>query len=383
MGLYSAKGTGDFGVTGLTAMEAVSRGLQMAAAATLLLVSACSGDAERDRRERAPTVIGAVVGVQRFVDSIEAVGTANANEQTVLTAPVTERIEQVNFTDGERVRRGAVIAELSRREEAADLAAVEARATEAEQQLQRLRELQDRGFATNASVDSQIALRNAARADANSIRAQISDRVVRAPFDGVVGLRQISPGSVVSAGSPIATVSDISSIKLDFTVPEVFLSSIAEGQSIEASAAAYPDTTFRGEIDGIDPVIDPLSRAVSVRARLPNPDRRLRPGMLLTVRIVLNPRRALAVPETALIAQGERQFVFKLDGRNVARRTEIEIGMRAGGMAEVRGGNLRRGDRIVADGTVKVRDDAPVAPSFPGESPGTSSPARHAPGGTG
>ncbi|MGB7404723.1 MAG: efflux RND transporter periplasmic adaptor subunit [Pacificimonas sp.] len=335
----------------------------------LFALAACEGEDGGGRGgfgDRAATVVGGYVTEAEFSDSIEAVGTAFADEETVLTAPVTERIERINFSDGEMVRRGAVIAQLSRTEESADLAAIEARAREAAQQLDRLKELQDRGFATVSSVDAQVALRDAARADANGVRSQIDDRVVRAPFDGVVGLRTISAGAVVNAGTPIATISDISRIKLDFTVPESFLGAIEVGQDIEAQAAAYPDEVFRGKIDGIEPRVDPLSRAVTVRAILPNPDRRLRPGMLLTVEIVSDARRSLAVPETALVVQGERSFVFALDEDNTARRTAIETRMRQDGLVEVLGG-VEEGDRIVADGTVKVRDDGQVTPIFPGE----------------
>ncbi|MEM8825867.1 MAG: efflux RND transporter periplasmic adaptor subunit, partial [Pseudomonadota bacterium] len=312
----------------------------------------------------APTVVGGHVTSHEFQSAIEGVGTALANEQTVLTAPVTERIERLGFSDGERVRKGDLIAQLSRSEETAGLAAVEARQREAQQQLGRLRELQEKGFATNANVDTQIATRDAARADANAIRSRISDRVIRAPFDGIVGLRTVSPGAVITAGSAIATVSDISSIKLDFTVPETFLGDIERGQPIEAIAAAYPTTPFRGTIDGIEMQVDPLSRSITVRAVLPNPDGRLRPGMLLTVSIVSDARRAPAVPETALITQGEQTFVFRIDDDDVARRTVIETGLRSGGMIEVRSG-VELGDRIIADGTVKARDDAPVDPQFP------------------
>ncbi|MGB3721398.1 MAG: efflux RND transporter periplasmic adaptor subunit [Pacificimonas sp.] len=337
----------------------------------LLTLSACGGGDEAGGGrggDRVPTAVGGYVTEARFSDSIEAVGTAFAEEQTVLTAPVTERIERINFSDGAEVRRGAVIATLSRSEESADLDAIEARSREAGQQLGRLRELQDRGFATRSSVEAQQALRDSARADANAVRSQIDDRVVRAPFDGVIGLRTISPGAVVSAGTAIATISDISSINLDFTVPESFLGTIAEGQAIEAKAAAYPEELFRGNIDSISPQVDALSRSVTVRAKLPNPDRRLRPGMLLTVEIVSDARRSLAVPETALVAQGDRSYVFRVEtdaeGATIARRTAIEIGKRQDGMVEVAGG-LSKGDVIIADGTVKVRDDAPVEPVFP------------------
>lgn len=339
--------------------------------ATLLIafvLAACGGGdgktgaAERGRGDRAPTVVAATVEPYRFADTIEAVGTAFARESTTLTTTVTERIVSLPFRDGEFVGKGQIIAELSRSEETADLDQAQARATEAQQQLDRLRALQQRGFATNARVDEQVAARDAARAQAAAIRAQIGDRVIRAPFSGAIGLRRISPGSVVSAGTEIATVSDVSVIKLDFSVPETFLSAIKTGQPIEARAAAYPEGLFRGQIEGIDPQVDPITRSVMVRAILPNADRRLRPGMLLTVNIISNPRQALAVPELSLVSERDQTFVFKIDGEQTALRTPVETGTRQSGMVEILRG-LSVGDRIVAEGTVKVRDGSKVRPT--------------------
>ncbi|MEO0499671.1 MAG: efflux RND transporter periplasmic adaptor subunit [Pseudomonadota bacterium] len=346
----------------------------------LIACSDAGGSAGGRGDPGAPTVVGGHVTEHEFSSAIEGVGTAFAKEQTVITSPVTERIERLGFSDGDTVRRGDVIARLSRGEESAGLAAVEARMREAQKQLDRLQQLQERGFATNANVDTQVAARDAARADASAIRSRISDRVIRAPFDGVVGLRTISPGAVVTAGSPIATISDISSINLDFTVPETFLADIERGQPIEALAAAYPDEPFRGMIDGIEMQVDALSRSVTVRAVLPNPDRRLRPGMLLTVSIVSEARTAPAIPETALVTQGEQNFVFRIDEDSIARRTVIETGLRSDGMVEVRAG-VALGDRIIADGTVKARDDAPVEPKFAGVHDTAAANAGHAAGG--
>ncbi len=332
----------------------------------LIALSACGGGDRDEGRGDPPVVVGGTVTQAEFVSEIEAVGTAFANEQTVITSPVTERIERIAYVDGATVRRGAVIARLSSGEESADLSSVVARAREAGKQLDRLTELQERGFATNSSVDQQTALRDTARADANAIRSRISDRVIRAPFDGVLSLRTVSPGTVVTSGSPIATISDISAIKLDFTVPENFLSALKPGQVIEAKTAAYPNQSFFGTIDNISPLVDPLSRSLTVRAKLPNDGRKLRPGMLMSVRIVSETRTGLAVPETALVAQGDQNFVFVVDKEGIARRTAIDIGLRSKGMVEVKSG-ISLGAKIVADGTVKVRDDSPVKAVLPGK----------------
>ena len=329
----------------------------------MLALAACGeGDAAKGPGGpggAAPSVVVTTVQPMAFADRIEAVGTAYARESTTIASTVTERIVRLNFSDGEYVRRGDVIAELARGEESAGLNEAQARLTEAQQQLTRLRQLQQRGFATNARVDEQVAMVNSARAQAGAAQAQIGDRVIRAPFSGVVGLRRISPGATVTAGTEIATISDLSQIKLDFSLPETFLSAMRPGQAIEARAAAYPEMLFRGQVESIEPTVDPITRSVTVRAVLPNPDARLKPGMLMSVNVIANPRTALAVPELALVAERDRSFVFKVDPENTALRTPVEVGVRQEGMVEVKRG-LRAGERIVAEGTIKVRDGGKV-----------------------
>ena len=328
----------------------------------LLVVAGCgTSDAKEGggRDRQAPAVVIATVEPFRFADRIEAVGTAYARESTMLTSTVTERISRLRFRDGETVRKGDIIAELSRSEETADLASASARAKEAQQQFNRINELQKKGFATRAQVEAQTASLDAARAQAGTVNAQIGDRIIRAPFGGVVSLRRISEGATVGSGTEIATVSDISTIKLDFSLPETFLAAVAIGQPIEVKAAAYPDDKFNGRIEGIDPVIDPVTRSVTVRAVLPNDDRRLRPGMLLTVQVIANPRMRPAVPELALVAERDKIYVFKVDGENIALKVPVLTGTRQDGMVEVSRGVIA-GDKVVAEGTVKVRDGGKV-----------------------
>ena len=322
------------------------------------LVAAC-GSGDKGGAERpTPLVRAAPVTAQRFVDRIEAVGTALANEQVTLAAPVTERIVSLNFDDGGYVRRGQVIATLARGQQSAALADAQAREREANQQLERIQALKARGFATGSSVDSQMALAGSARAQAAQARASIGDRIVRAPFDGWVSLRTISQGAVVSAGTAIATVSDVSRIKLDFAIPETLLSAVAPGQPIVATAAAFPDTPFRGTIANIDPVINAQTRAVTVRALLPNPDRKLLPGMLMTVVIEAAGRSALAVPELAVVGEGESSFVYVVSN-GVASRVAVTIGARQNGVVEITRG-LKAGQKVVTEGVVKLTDGQKV-----------------------
>jgi membrane fusion protein (multidrug efflux system) len=324
-----------------------------------LLLAGCGHKQEDKGKRPPPLVVPAVVKPLHFVDRVEAVGTARANEQVTLSAPVTERLLRVNFEDGGFVRAGQTIAVLAQGQENAALAEAQARAREASQQLARVQTLRSRGFATKASFDAQVAAEAAARAQAAQARASIGDRVITAPFSGYASLRQISAGAVVSAGTEIATISDLSAIKLDFPVPETLLGAISKGQQVEASAAAFPDRPFRGRIDTIDPVVDPASRSVLVRAVLPNPGAMLKPGMLLRVNIESSPRMGLAVPELAVVAQGERNFVFVIGPAKKVKQVPVVLGGRQDGAIEIRQG-LHAGQQVVGEGVVKVTDGATV-----------------------
>lgn len=317
----------------------------------LLALSACA--AEEEERKRPPPLVGAVtVQSHEFVERIEAVGTARANEQVTIAAPVTERLDRVLFTDGMRVSRGQLLAVLSQGQQTASLAGAEAARKQAVAQQQRIQSLFDRGFSTSAQLEQQQAAAERARAEAASARADIADRMIRAPFAGITSLRTISAGAIVQAGTPIVTVSDISRIKLDFTVPETRLASLRAGQEIEAVAAAFPDRIFSGRIATIDPVIDPETRAVMVRALVPNPGGQIKPGMLLNVRVRVASRIADAVPELAVMGERDKRFVYAVGKENKVERVEVRTGLRDEGLIEVSG--LPAGARVVNEGVRKV-----------------------------
>ena len=321
----------------------------------LLLALAACGEGKGNRAPRDPPTIVATTPVRHvFVDRVEAVGTARANEQVTLAAPVTERITQLNFADGGYVQRGQVVAVLAQGQESASLTGAVAAERQANQQLARIRALSARGFATNSLLDEQVSAAARARAAAGEARAQIGDRVIRAPFGGFASLRTISAGAIVTAGTPIATISDVSRIKLDFTVPETMLRSIRPGQGIVALAAAYPDSPFRGTIATIDPVIDPATRAVQVRALLPNPGNALKPGMLLTVGVESASRTAMAVPELAVVGEGSERFVYLVGKDGKAVRTPVTTGSRDKGLIEVKG--LKPDAKVIGEGVVKVTE---------------------------
>lgn len=334
----------------------IRRGLVLGWAA--LALAGCGG-APGERTAGPETVVTTVLAAVAWQDRIEALGTARANESVTLTAKVNETVVRVDFDSGDLVEAGQVLVDLSGRVELAGLEEARAALQEAEQQYRRQQQLAEQKVIAASQIDTQRAVRDAARARMDAIRARLADRVITAPFDGVLGLRQVSPGTVLSPGDPIATLDDISVIKLDFSVPEAFLSALLPGQDVRAGSVAWPGEVFRGTVRTLDSRVDPVTRSVMVRAELPNPERKLRPGMLLTVEVVQPPRQTLAVPELALEQIGQQAFVFRVDGAGLAHQVPVRAGARRRGEVEIVDG-LAAGDRVVVEGTVKLRDGARV-----------------------
>ncbi len=333
-----------------------------ATAATLALLAlgpvACTAADTGKKKPSPPLVAAAPAQPHVFTDRIEAVGTARANEQVTIAAAVTERVERLLFDDGMFVKRGQLLAALTHGQEQAALEGAAASQRLADAQLRRISELRNQGFATQALYDQQVATSEQALANADRAKADISDRMIRAPFAGYASLRTLSEGSIVNAGTPLVTISDVSRIKLDFTVPETRLADLRVGQEIEAIAAAFPEEPFVGRISSIDPVIDPSSRAVLVRAILPNPGARIKPGMLMNVRVQLARRIVPAVPELAVLAEGDKRYVFVVGSGGKAKRVDVTTGLRDNGMLEVQG--IPPGAAVIGEGVVKVSDGARV-----------------------
>jgi len=305
------------------------------------------------------TVTTAVLKKGPFADSIVAIGTASARESITVTAKVSETVQRVHFESGDEVGAGAVLVTLSGQQQQAALQQAEAAAKESTQLLQRQETLAQQQLIAKSQLDTQRAARDQAQAQVAQVRAQLGDRSIRAPFGGVLGIRQVSPGALVTPGTPIATLDDLSSMYVDFPVPESFLAQLATGQVVMGRAAAYPDRRFEGRVSTIDARIDPQTRSVKVRADFPNPDRALRPGMLVNIDLRRTQRIALLVPEIAVVQVGERTFVYRVKPDASVEQVDVRIGTRSEGQAEILDG-VAAGDRIVVDGTGKLRPGAKI-----------------------
>ena len=305
-----------------------------------------------------PVIVAPVVNTL-MADRIEALGTTRANESVIVTADVMGRVEQVNFRDGMKVRRGADLIVLDFEEEKAQLAAARANLETQQTKHDRLVQLVAQQSAARIELDEQINRLRAAEARLDIAQVHFDDRTIQTPFSGYVGIRDVSPGALINPGTKIATLDDLSVIKLDFSIPEVFLGVLRRGQRIVASSVAYPERKFRGEVTTIDSRVDPVTRAVLVRAELSNDSSLLKPGMLINVNLIANRTKALVVPEESLVPEDDRQYIYVVDRDGQAQQVEVEIGRRRPGMVEIVHG-LQAGDTVVTEGVDNISTDTEV-----------------------
>jgi len=313
------------------------------------------------------------VGVRHFTDRVQAIGTASANESVTITSSVSDLVAEVLFQDGALVKPGDVLVRLRNAEESAELAEAKVACEEQARRLERVKALREQDMIAEQEFETAQSALDAASARLLAAEARMQDRVITAPFEGVLGIRQVSPGTLVSPGSTITTLDDLSVVKIDFTVPETLLAEIAIGQSLEARCTAWPEERFRGRVTSIDSRVDAATRAVALQARVPNPNRRLRAGMLLTVELECRPRDTAAVPEKALLAYADRQYVFVVQDDQTVSQRAVTLGEREAGWVEIEDG-LRAGELIVVDGTMNLRDGARVRVSEPPSGDGATPP---------
>lgn len=300
---------------------------------------------------------------ETVADRVEALGTLKANESVELTVKVSGIIERLHFESGQRVKKGDLLVEMASAEEQAQLQEARYTQEEASAQLKRIKSLIDRGDTSRSLLDERQREYDVARARVQAIESRVQDRRVVAPFDGVVGLRNISPGAYVAAGDVITSLIDDSRMKLDFSVPSVFLSTLKPGMSIEAEARALGSKIFSGIVQSIDNRIDPVSRSITVRATIPNTEGVLRAGLLMEVDLLTQQRQALVIPELALVPRGEQAYVFVAQknesGGLVAQQRAVYTGSRWQGKVEIING-LDVSEQVVTHGTVKMRDQLPI-----------------------
>ena len=312
------------------------------------------------RRGGATPVVVEVVSERQFPITIDALGTATANESVRLTAQKSAIVTDIAFDDGDRVTAGQVLLNQNNREEQAKVHELEINIQEAVRQERRIVDLARENAASEQLLDEQQARVKALRAQLEVANAQLAELQVIAPFSGVLGIRQVSVGALVQPGDVITTLDDLSKIKVDFSVAETHLPSISPGQQVTATSVAYPGETFIGEIRTVDSRVDPISRSIQVRAEFDNEALRLRPGMLMQLILQKRVVNTIIIPEKALVPIQDRQYVYVLDTEtNKVTVREVSIGARRPGIAQVLEG-LSAGEQIVVEGSLRIKDGSTV-----------------------
>jgi len=335
------------------------------------------GDTDGDSAgaERPPTPVDVATAREgSVVVSLEAIGNARANEAVTVMSDVMGIVEEINFDEGEMVEQGAVLvnfdssildAQVSVRR--AEIEVRKAELENARQLFERAERLLKTQNVPASRYDELAANLKAAQAGVKSaqaelaaIRARLAKRQVTAPFSGRLGIRDVSVGRLIEPGDPIVTLDDISVIKLDFQVPERSLAQLQIGQEITATTEAYSGRVFFGVVQSIDSRVDPVTRAVAVRAKIENADEALKPGMFLLVELGIATRHsAVLIPEESVVSNGTERYVFVVID-DVIKQSPVTLGQRLPGEVEVLAG-VAAGEQVVVGGVQKVREGAKVA----------------------
>jgi membrane fusion protein (multidrug efflux system) len=314
-----------------------------------------SGYALARTPSRSPVpVIAAMATKEAFTETLEALGTAKANESVMLNPTLEERVVDILFEDGDSVRKGQILVKLDDGEASYQLKEAKAALREQQKQYDRVHALAKTNSTSRSRLDEEQSLLEIAQARVALLEARLRDYTIRAPFAGILGIRQISNGAVVDSDTVITTLDDVTIIKLDFTVPETYLGSLQKGMNVAAQSPAYPDRKFNGTVSAISSRVDPETRTLTVRAKIPNPKRLLKPGMLLTVDLIKDRSQALIIPEEAVILDKEKKYALVVNNDRTVEKKEIVTGRRSPGKVEVISG-LEAGQLVITKGLTRVR----------------------------
>jgi len=294
------------------------------------------------------------------VDEASAVGTLRADESVVIRPEIAGRISEFRFDEGQGVKKGALLVTLDASEVRAQLASAKAQAQLDAQRLERAEDLRKKNFISAQALDEARSNHARAHASQREVEAKLAKAEIRAPFTGVAGLRQVSQGAYVAAGTDIARLEKIDQLKLDFRVPEAYLARLKTAQQLKVEVDAYSGESFGGAIYAIEPAVDEATRTVVVRARVANPDLKLRPGMFGRVLLQLAVRdKAIWVPEQAIVPRGQDAFVFRV-ANGKADLVKVQTGTRRVGEVEIRSG-IAAGELVVTEGTQRIGPGSAVS----------------------
>jgi membrane fusion protein (multidrug efflux system) len=325
--------------------------------------------ADEPSKDAAPAPQGLPAEVIKVVPeslayNIEAIGSLKANRAVMITPEVAGRITIVNVNDGVTVDVNQSLFEIDASLQKAQLAEAQARVELSEIDFKRENKLYKQKVTSANSQDSAKANVKINQAKADFAKAQLSKQSIIAPFAGIVGIHDISVGDYINPGQPLVELVDLSTLKYDFYLPEIYLSKVKIGQHISIKTSAFTDQLFTGQVVAISPRFEETSRSLLVRAVVNNEDQLLRPGLFATVLLeISNNTKALMIPEQALIPQGTQYFVMRVVDNKV-EQVPIVIGQRKDGRVEITQG-INPDDVVIIAGQIKLRPGSPVTPLFP------------------
>lgn len=324
-----------------------------------LLVSQTSPSQAQGQGQGSVRVEAVSVMIQDIDRTLQAIGTLRSNESIVLRPEEPGRIKSVHFQEGQPVQKDQLLIQLDDAILQAELAEAQARLALDRANARRARDLARRGSGTERALDEAEAARKVTAARVELAQARIAQMRLVAPFDGIIGLRQVSVGDYLGSGADIVNLEDISSLKVDFRIPEIYLADVHIGQPLEISVDALRGAKFHGEVYAINPLVDKNGRSIVLRARVPNESLSLRPGLFARVLLLIETTpEAVLVPEESIVPTAEGQFVYRVVGEKVVK-TKVKTGMRRDAFVEIIEG-LSQGDQVVTAGQLKLRDGASV-----------------------
>ena len=309
---------------------------------------------------RAVPVEVASIELMTVNEEVEALGTLAADESVVIAPEIAGRVIELGFKEGERVKAGQELVKLDTAILDAELKQAQADLGLARDTNDRLKSLVSRGSGTQVALDESTAKLASTEARVQLAKAKLAHSTIVAPFNGVVGLRAVSVGDYVSVGKQLITLTNIDPIKVDFRVPEIYLSRLKTGQPVQTRVDAVADRTFTGRIFAIDPVVDVNGRAIRLRANIPNADLTLKPGLFARLTITVDQREnAIVVPEMAVVPDGIGKMIYVAENGK-ARRVAVELGKRLPGKVEIVKG-LTPKMQIITAGQMRLRDGSAIS----------------------
>lgn len=360
--------------------------LTAAAALVALPLAGCPGGPRGGFQMPPMPVEIAAVETQTVTDRFHAVGTIEANETVKLVSEIAAAVRSLPFAEGQPVRDGALIAQLEDADLRAEAARTEALRDQARTTFERVKQVFEQRAASQQELDDAASAVKVADANHAVARARLAKAQIRAPFSGVVGRKMVSPGQYLSVGQEITEVASVATMKITFSSPERYLPQLRRGAAVEIVTTAYPGQPFIGNVNVVDPIIDPVTRTVQLEARIPNRARLLRPGMSADVNATLGSRpNALVVPDEAVFGEGDSSYVYVVNPDTTVSRRAVVIGTRDSMRAEISQG-LRPGETVVRAGYQKLFPGAKVIPmpaGGPAGGPGTAAAAPPGGGGGG